>query len=448
MNRRRWVLAVAAVTLSTAVVFAQFSRDFQNEFLNNPTGQAVIQAFGALKSGYLSDVEDDTVLQGALNGMMEALDDPFAYYRNPKDTAREMEDLSGSFEGIGVSLTTRNRETGKGVEVLTVFQGGPADQAGLRRGDIFVEVDGVDVRQATSLELVDLVRGPRGTVVELTMQRPGSDEPLEFAVTRDTIEIVDVSSTMLPDDIGYIFIRQFGNQLLYDQLLEQLAKLEEQGARGLVLDLRDNPGGLLSQGVLVADEFLSDGDIVFQRSRGVTQRYAAADPHATDLPMVVLVNENSASASEIVAGALQENGRAVVIGEPTFGKGVAQSVLSLSDGGQLVYPSFEWLTPARRSIADEGITPDIFAEDTRFPDVISVEGRGAGAGKRIELVIDGEVVGSGTVKDDGTFDFVSMIGERPETSSVQGEAIVNLEADSALQTALATVLEQVMASAN
>ena len=448
MNRRTLVLAITAVLLSGAMVSAQFSRDFQNEFLNNPTGQALIQAFGALKSGYLNDVTDDAVLEGALTGMMEALDDPFAYYRNPKDTAREMDDLSGSFEGIGVTLTTRNRSTGKGVEILTVFQGGPAAQSGLQRGDIFVEVDGVDVREATSLELVDLVRGPGGTVVELVMQRPGTDELLDFAVTRDTIEIVEVSSTMLPDNVGYVFIRSFGNQLLYDQLLEQLAKLEEQGATSLVLDMRDNPGGLLSQGVLVADEFLSEGDIVFQRSRGVTQRYAAADPHAVSLPMVVLVNEHSASASEIVAGALQENGRALVIGEQTFGKGVAQSVLSLSDGGQLIYPSFEWLTPERRSIASEGITPDVFAEDTRFPDVVSVEGQGATAGQTVELVIDGEVVGSGTVADDGTFDFVSISGEQPETSSVQGQALVDLETDGALQMALQVVLEQVQMAAN
>ena len=448
MNRRSLLLAVTAVLLSGAVVFAQFSRDFQGEFLENPTGQSIIQAFGALKSGYLNDVTDDAVLQGALNGMMEALEDPFAYYRNPKDTAREMDDLSGSFEGIGVSLTTRNRATGKGVEVLTVFQGGPASQAGLQRGDIFMEVDGVDVSEATSLELVDLVRGPQGTVVELTMQRPGSDELIEFAVTRGTIEIVEVSSTMLDDSVGYLNIRSFGNQLLYDQLLEQLASLEEQGATSLVLDLRDNPGGLLSQGVLVADEFLSEGDIVFQRSRGVTQRYAAADPHSIDLPMVVLVNEHSASASEIVAGALQENGRALVIGEQTFGKGVAQSVLSLSDGGQLIYPSFEWLTPDRRSIADEGVTPDVFAEDTRYPDVVSVEGQGATSGQTVELVIDGEVVGTGTVAEDGTFDFVSVAGERPETSSVQGQAIVDIATDTALQTAIQVVLEQVQLARN
>ena len=448
MNRRTLLLAVTAVLLSGAVVFAQFSRDFQGEFLNNPTGQSIIQAFGALKSGYLNDVTDDEVLQGALNGMMEALEDPFAYYRNPKDTAREMDDLSGSFEGIGVSLTTRNRSTGEGVEVLTVFQGGPASEAGLQRGDIFMEVDGVDVSEATSLELVDLVRGPGGTVVELVMQRPGTDELLDFAITRGTIEIVEVSSTMLDNNVGYLNIRSFGNQMLYDQLLEQLAKLEEQGATSLVLDLRDNPGGLLSQGVLVADEFLSEGDIVFQRSRGVTQRYAAADPHFVDMPMVVLVNEHSASASEIVAGALQENGRALVIGEQTFGKGVAQSVLSLSDGGQLIYPSFEWLTPDRRSIADEGVKPDVFAEDTRFPDVVSVEGQGATAGQTVELVIDGEVVGTGMVADDGTFDFVSVAGELPETSAVQGQAIVDIATDTALQTAVQVVLEQVQMAQN
>lgn len=208
------------------------------------------------------------------------------------------------------------------------------------RGDVFLEVEGVDVRELTTSEVADLVRGPKGTTVHLVMERPGVQDPITFEIQRSTIQIVDVSSTMLPNGVGYIALASFNNQRLHDQLVEHLDKLILEGAKSLVLDLRDNSGGLLNQAILIADEFLSKGDIVFQRSRGVTQRIASADQHAYDLPMVVLVNENSASASEIVAGALQENDRALVVGEQTFGKGVAQSVLSLSDGGQLRYVSF------------------------------------------------------------------------------------------------------------
>jgi len=306
------------------------------------------------------------------------------------------------------------------------------------RGDVFLEVEGVDVRELTTSEVADLVRGPKGTTVNLVMERPGVQDPVTFNIQRSTIQIVDVSSAMLPNGVGYIALASFNNQRLHDQLVEHLDKLILDGAKSLVLDLRDNSGGLLNQAILIADEFLSKGDIVFQRSRGVTQRIASADQHAYDLPMVVLVNENSASASEIVAGALQENDRALVVGEQTFGKGVAQSVLSLSDGGQLRYVSFEWLTPLRRSIAEKGITPDVYAPDTRYPRTISVDGQGLRDGQTVQLVVDGEVVGEAVSGDDGKFRILALGGVR-EVSAVQGEAIVHLDTDTALQTAVSAL---------
>src|SRR5690606_16530507 len=180
--------------------------------------------------------------------------------------------LTGSFEGIGAVLTPHDRVSGEGVEILTVYQGGPASGAGLQRGDIFLEVDGVDVREMTTSEVADLVRGPKGTVVRLLMSRPGEAEPLSFDIQRATIQIVDVSSTMLPDDVGYISLSSFISQRLHEQLVEHLDRLIQDGARSLILDLRDNSGGLLNQAILIADEFLQRGDIVFQRARGVTQR--------------------------------------------------------------------------------------------------------------------------------------------------------------------------------
>jgi carboxyl-terminal processing protease len=441
--KRRWlILGLVGLALTTAVVNAQLSRDFAGEFLNNPSGRALMQAFGALKSGYLEDVNDDSLIRGAINGMVGSLDDPFTSYVEPKLAARDTQDMSGSFEGIGAVLTAHNRQSGKGVEILTVYKGGPADKAGVQRGDVFLSVDGVDVKDGTTSDVVDLVRGPKGTTVHISLLRPGAEAPVEFDIKRDTIQIVDVSSTVLPDHVGYVSLSSFNNQHLHDQLVEQLDALQKEGITSLVLDLRDNPGGLLTQAILISDEFLSQGDIVFQRARGVTQRLASADPHAFDLPMVVLVNHNSASASEIVSAALQENGRAKVVGEKTFGKGVAQSVVSLSDGGQLRYVSFEWLTPKRNNIQGEGITPDIKAKDTRYPNTISVEGRGADGGQTVQIVVDGEPIGSTKAKEDGTFDFVTL-GPRPVISEVQGEAIVDLNNDSALKVAYDTVRQEV-----
>ena len=437
MRRRLLPVTVVAVVLATVVVVqAQLSRDYTSEFLNNAAGRALVQTYGALKSGYLTDIDDEAVIRGAIQGMLEALDDPYTYYREPRVASIDAQDRTGSFEGIGVALTTLDRARGRGVEVLNVYRDGPAWNAGVQRGDIFTDVDGVDVTDYTTTDIVDLVRGPRGTTVRITFNRPGEPEPVVLEIERGTIDLIEVSTTMIDGNVGYLSLRTFGNQRVHAQLVDALTQLRLDGATSLVLDLRDNGGGLLTQGILVADEFLEQGDIVFQRARGVTQRLASADPGGTtDLPMVVLVNRQSASASEIVAGALQENGRALVIGENTFGKGVAQSVISLADGGQLAYMSFEWLTPERRSITAEGIVPDISVRDTRVPQTVFVDGRGGYAGQSVEIVLDGEVVGSGVVEDDGTFTIVTS-GPRLPMSEVQGEAMIDVENDAILVRAL------------
>jgi carboxyl-terminal processing protease len=439
VKRTLLVALVAGALLAPVVVQAQLSRDFAGEFLNQPGGRALVQTFGALKTGFLNDVDDDVIIRGAITGMLEAVGDPYTYYLEPRSAAREAQDRSGSFEGIGAVLTPYNRQTGRGVEILNVYRDGPAFRAGVQRGDIFLEVDGVDVSSFTTTEVVDLVRGPGGTVVRISMLRPGEPDPVRFEIVRATIEIVNVSSALIDGDVGYIHISSFANQRVYDQMGEALARLQLAGAKAFVLDLRNNPGGLLTQGILVADEFLASGDIVFQRARGVTQRLAAADATGvTTQPLAVLVNRNSASASEIVAGALQDNARALIVGERTFGKGVAQSVVSLADGGQLAYTTFEWLTPDRRSISPDGIVPDLLVTDNRLSQTISVDGRGGEIGQTITILVDGIEVGSTSVADDGTFSFVT-VGPRPVLSEVQGEAEVDVENDAVLVAALAAL---------
>ena len=438
--KRRWLMLTLAVLSISVLVSAQFSGDLSEDFLENSAGRAFLQTYGAIKSNYLSDVDDQVLIQGAIEGMLESLEDPYTSYATPDQAAREVQDRSGSFQGIGAVLQPRNRADNTIVEIVNVYRGGPASQAGVLRGDVFVTVDGTNVEEFTTDEIVDLVRGPAGTEVSIGFRRAGEEEPVVLDMVRGKIDIISVESTTLPDNVGYVSINTFANQRVYDQLAEQLDALRTQGITSLVLDLRNNGGGLLDQGIQVADEFLSEGDIVYQRARGVTQRLASADAEFFDLPMVVLVNGNSASASEIVAGALQDNGRAQVIGEETFGKGVGQSVVSLTDGGQLVYKSFEWLTPDRRSIDQQGIVPDIRAEDTRIPNVITLEGQGAEPGQEVEISIGGEVIGSAQAKEDGTFTFFQPV-ERPEVSDVQGQALVDLDNDNALQIAYDTVLE-------
>lgn len=441
MKQRRTLLVIVLLGLPL-VASAQFFNNFSDggDLFDTPAGRALAQVYGALNAGYLNEVDDNKLLEGSITGMLEALDDPYTSYATPEQASQEVENRSGTFQGIGATLQPRNRENDTIVEVITVYRGSPAEKAGVESGDIFVEIDGKDVRDATTNEIVQQVRGPAGTEVELGFRRPGRNTPVRLTVTRGSIDIIDVESTVLPQNVGYVSIRSFANARVFDQLDAALTTLMEQGVSSLVLDLRNNGGGLLDQGIRVADEFLSEGDIVFQRARGVTQRLAEADPASFDLPMVVLVNRNSASASEIVAGALQDNARAEIVGEKTFGKGVGQSVISLPNGGQLVYLSFEWLTPDRRSINEKGIVPDVVVDDTLVPEVLALEGQGAQQGQKIEILVDGKKLGNARVDADGNFTFVQPF-ERPQDSAVQGEAIVNLETDPALQAAFDEVLE-------
>ena len=441
MKRRRTLVAVALLGLPI-LASAQFFNNFSDggDLLTTPAGRALAQVYGALNAGYLNKVDDSKLLEGSITGMLEALDDPYTSYAPPEQAAQEVENRSGSFQGIGATLQPRNREKDTIVEVITVYRGSPAEKAGVKSGDIFVEINGKDVRDETTNEIVQRVRGPAGTKVELGFRRPGQAKPVRLTVTRGSIDIIDVESAVLPQNVGYVSIRSFANARVFDQLDAALNTLKERGVSSLVLDLRNNGGGLLDQGIRVADEFLSSGDIVFQRARGVTQRLAEADPASFNLPMVVLVNRNSASASEIVAGALQDNGRAEIVGEKTFGKGVGQSVISLPNGGQLVYLSFEWLTPDRRSINEKGIIPDVKVKDALVPQVLSLEGQGALKGQNIEIVVNGKKLGNARVDAEGNFTFVQPFA-RPKDSAVQGEAVVNLKNDPALQTAFNEVLK-------
>ncbi len=447
MKRKALVGTLVVLVLAAAMfVNAQFSRDYSDDFLNSPAGRSLLQVYNALRSSYLTEIDSDKVIQGAINGMIEALEDPYTRYATPQEAARSLQDRSGQFDGIGVSIEARNRQEGTVVTVVNVFRDGPAWQVGIQRGDIIAEVDGVNVERTHINDIVSMIRGPKDTEVTIGMIRADHEGLLYFTLLRDTIEIVSVESALLPNNVGYVSISTFANYRVYEQLKTQLQAVKEQGAKSLILDLRNNGGGFLDQGVLVADEFLSSGDIVFRRAQGVTQRHASADPHAVDLPMVVLVNRNSASASEIVAGALQDNDRALVVGEPTLGKGVGQNVVSLADGGELSFVTFEWLTPARRSINQEGVQPDVEAEDTSFPEIITLQGQGARAGQEIEFVIAGEVIGRAVADEDGEFSFFQAYAS-PERSEVQGRALVDLEGDHALRVAYDTVLEVYQAHA-
>jgi len=293
----------------------------------------------------------------AIRGMLKALDDDYTAFLEPTVASILAEDATGEFEGIGAFVGLDEEGF---LEIIEPFEDGPAEQAGLEAGDRVVAVDGVSIVGATLYEGISLIRGPAGSDVTLRIEREGEPEPFEVTVTRARLQITIVDVEMRDDGVGYIRLREFSSTAS-ERMEEGLEELLAQDPRGIVFDLRQNPGGWLEQAVSVSDLFLDDGTIVSERWSDGREYSFDADPGdvGEDVPLVVLVDRGSASASEIVAGALQDRERAVLIGELTFGKGSVQQVFTLSDGSELRVTAARWFTPNDRAIHGQGITPDI-----------------------------------------------------------------------------------------
>ncbi|RPJ41732.1 MAG: S41 family peptidase [Deltaproteobacteria bacterium] len=319
-----------------------------------------------VEKNYVEPVNVGKVIQGAINGMLETLD-PHSNFM-PQEMFKEMQtETRGSFEGLGFEITIRD----KVLTVVAPIEDTPAFRAGIQSGDQILRIEGKSTRDMNLLDAVKRLRGPRGTQVTITIMRSGFTEPQDFTVTRDVIPIRSVRSRLLEEGYGYIKINQFIEKTHPDlkKALEQLEGKEGK-LKGLVLDLRNDPGGLLEQAVKVTDEFLDSGLIVYTEGRVEGQKmkfYAQKKERERAYPMIVLVNAGSASASEIVAGALQDHGRAVILGAPTFGKGSVQTIIPLEDGSALRLTTARYFTPKGRSIQAQGITPDILVADA-LPD--------------------------------------------------------------------------------
>jgi len=434
MKRRAWFMVGLGALL--ALVYAQLPRPQAETFLQNPNGQALLEVYQRIQQDYLEPLSKeklDKLLEGAIGGMVQALEDPFTSYSPPQRSTLRQEDLRGEFFGIGATLSAANPD-GTGARIEGVMKGLPAQRAGLRAGDVILEVDGEDVTKLPLLDIVAKIRGREGTKVTLKVRREGVPAPLVFELVRERVEIISVSTAKV-GDVGYVALETFANFKVEDQLKRAIEELKAQGVKKLIFDLRDNGGGLLDQGCAVASAFLKEGPIVYTRTKNLTRVWCEATGQTLwDGPMVVLVNGNSASASEIVAGALQDYGRAKVIGEKTFGKGVGQTPYTLANGGELTLVTFEWLTPKRRSINKEGITPDIVVKDTRFPTPFSLQGAGAPPGAEIAVTLNGKTV---KVKADaeGKFSYAEPQRQRPLPED-RGQAVLDLENDAILKRAL------------
>jgi carboxyl-terminal processing protease len=319
------------------------------------------EVYDLLNQRYIDPLDQDGLMVGAINGMIESIGDDDTNFMSQEDYERWNQSLSGEFEGIGATVR-QDEETGALI-IVAPLDGSPAEGAGILPGDMIVEVGGENITDLSQTEIINRVRGPAGSIVRLGIQREGEDELIEITVIRDRIELPDIEFRMLENNIGYVRLFQFSNDTGAN-LQEALQELEAENLDGLVLDLRNNPGGFLETSLQVISQFIEEGPILIEQLPGDQERIFEASGNATapTVPLAVLVDNGSASASELVAGSLRDLERAVIVGMPTFGKNTVQTIHPISSGGALRVTIARWVTPDGVSVEEGGLAPDVEIE--------------------------------------------------------------------------------------
>lgn len=312
-------------------------------------------AYDQMKQSYFDEIDEQVVIDGAINGMIDALGDPYSDYLNEQEAKQLNESISSSFEGIGAEI----QESNGYISIVSPIKNSPAEKEGLLPNDVIIAVDNKSIHGMSSSEAVLLIRGEKGTTVTLTIRR-GEREPFDVKVVRDVIPIHTVYAEMLDDGIAHINITSFSENT-YDELLEALEEMKAKGMKGLLMDVRQNPGGMLSSALDISDLFVEEGKNLFQtQEKGLpAEVYTASGGKKVDVPTALIIDDGSASASEILAGALKESAGVPLIGTKTFGKGTVQTPTQLSDGSNLKLTTAKWLTPNGNWIHKKGIAPDV-----------------------------------------------------------------------------------------
>tara|TARA_Y100000815_G_scaffold269416_1_gene292119 strand:- start:42 stop:1196 length:1155 start_codon:yes stop_codon:yes gene_type:complete len=324
-----------------------------------------------INNEYVDEIDQSEVMDSAINGVLQSLD-PYSAYMNPEIYEEMQTETSGEFGGLGIEVTM---EAGV-VKVITPIDDTPASRAGVKAGDYIVRINGEQVQGKTLMEAVNLMRGPVNTSIEITIRRKGLKKAKIFKIKREIIEIKSVASKLIEKEIGYLRLRAF-NENSSDQLKKEISKLEKkENLLGYIFDLRNNPGGLLSQAIKISDFFLDDGEIVSTKGRKNRENrkfFAKKGDKINGKPLIVLINNGSASASEIVAGALQDQKRAILLGESTFGKGSVQSIIPLKNKGAIRLTISKYYLPSGKSISEIGVSPDIMVEESEENFVINTD---------------------------------------------------------------------------
>ena len=370
--RRTWYL-IAIMTLCLGVLIGKGWERTGHATETYEELKTFAEVLSQIQKHYVDEVKVKNLVQGAMRGMLATLD-PHSAYMTPEMYKEIQVETKGEFGGVGIQIGVKeNRLT-----VIAPIEGTPAFRAGIKAGDFIIKVDDEPTKDLTLLDAVQRMRGQKGTKVTLTVQREGTLDPLVFSLIRDTIKIESIRFKTIENTVGYIRLTQFQESSAKD-LAKALKQFQEQKLQALVLDLRNNPGGLLTSAVEVSEQFVGGGKLIVYikgRDGRKDEYFSKTKDQLADYPMIVLVNEGSASASEIVAGALQDWGRAVVLGTTTFGKGSVQTILPLSDGSGLRLTTAKYYTPKGRSIQSTGITPDIAVKAQ--PQVVAKAGEPSG----------------------------------------------------------------------
>ena len=326
-----------------------------------------------IKKDYVDEVNQSEMMESAINGVLQSLD-PYSAYMSPELFKEMQTDTKGEFGGLGIEI---GMEAGV-VKVISPIDGTPAERAGIKSGDYIIKIGNEQVQGKSLMEAVKLMRGPIGTTIKLTIRRKNIKKPLEFKITRKIIEVQSVSSKTISkkNNIGYVRLKSF-NENSDNQFLKSIKKFEKNSKiKGYVIDLRNNPGGLLTQAINITDFFLNEGEIVSTKGRKVSETrkfFARSGDEIKGKPLLILINNGSASAAEILAGALKDHKRAIIIGKNSYGKGSVQSIIPLKNGGGMRLTISKYYLPSGKSISEVGVTPDIFVEEIDEEFTISSE---------------------------------------------------------------------------
>ena len=334
---------------------------FQKSFSENTDIYKKIDLFGEvlekISKEYVDEVDQSKSMDSAINGLLQSLD-PYSAYMTPESFEGMQTETSGEFGGLGIEV---GMEAGV-VKVISPIDNTPASKAGLKAGDYIVKINNTQVQGKTLMQAVDLMRGPVGSSIEITVRRRGVKKALIFNITREVIQVQSVKSELIDNNIGYIRLTSF-NENSSEQIKEKINKLNKnKDLKGYILDLRNNPGGLLSQAIKISDFFLENGEIVSTRSRQASENrkwFAKKGDLTNGKTLIILINYGSASASEIVAGALKDHKRAIILGENSYGKGSVQSIIPLKNRGAIRLTIAKYYLPSGKSISEVGVTPDI-----------------------------------------------------------------------------------------